>query len=177
MSIREEWLEVVAEVAAARVRSRSPALARLYRVAVAEARAALQSFSADIHGQADDLVHDLLHEKLDAILEARNPRGLFITAIRNAAIDLQRRDKRLARGEDAVTALEASDEALALDDAASARQEAERLTATLSARERQVFAALAAGEERDDIAGALGTTRANIDQIVSRTRKRLGGAS
>ena len=65
----------------------------------------------------------------------------------------------------------------ALDDAASARQEAERVVVTLSDRERQVFAALAAGEERDDIARALGTSRANIDQIVSRTRKRLGCAS
>lgn len=176
MSIREEWLEIVEEVAAARVRSRSPALARLYRVAVAEARAALQSFSADIRGQADDLVHDLLHEKLDAILEARNPRGLFITAIRNAAIDLQRRDKKLAREDEAPSA-ERHDEGPAVDDLLASRQEAERVAATLSARERQVFAALAAGEERDDIARALGTTRANIDQIVSRTRKRLGGAS
>lgn len=176
MSIREEWLEVVAEVAAARVRSRSPALPRLYRVAVAEARTALQSFPTDIRGQTDDLVHDLLHEKLDAILEARNPRGLFITAIRNAAIDLQRRDKKLVR-EDETLAVERHDEAPAVDDLLASRQEAERVTATLSARERQVFAALAAGEERDDIARALGTSRVNIDQIVSRTRKRLGGAS
>jgi hypothetical protein len=84
MDTREAWLEVVEEIASAPVRTRSPALARLYRLAVTEATAALARFPADIQWQAEDLVHDLLHEKLDAILEAHNPRGLFLTAIRNA---------------------------------------------------------------------------------------------
>jgi RNA polymerase sigma factor (sigma-70 family) len=121
-------------------------------------------------------VHDLLHEELDAILEAHNPRAYFLTAIRNAGIDLQRRNKRLVRGEEAAPSLDRTDESPLAEEVLAVRQEAERLSATLSSKERQVFAAIAAGEEREDIARAMGTSRANIDQIVSRARKRIVGA-
>jgi len=176
MSTREEWLEIVEEIAAAPVRTRSPALARLYRLAMTAATTALARFPLDIQGQAEDLVHDLLHEKLDAIVGAHNPRGLFVTAIRRNAIDLQRRDKRLVHEDEDDPATQPPDPSAPVDEALASRQEAEQLTATLSPKERQVFAAIAAGEEREDIARALGTSRANIDQIVSRARKRLVGA-
>jgi len=176
MSTREAWLEVVEEIAAAPVRTRSPALARLYRLAVTAATTALARFPSEIQEQVEDLVHDLLHEKLDAILEAHNPRGLFVTAIRRSAIDLQRRDRRLVQEDEDDASTQARDPSAPVDEALAARQEAERLSATLSPKERQVFAAIAAGEEREDIARAMGTSRANIDQIVSRARKRIVGA-
>jgi DNA-directed RNA polymerase specialized sigma24 family protein len=45
----------------------------------------------------------------------------------------------------------------------------------LSPRDRAIVVAAALGEEREDIARNLGTSRANVDQIVSRARKRLSG--
>lgn len=177
MATAEEWREVVDEIARAAHRTRSPAQARLYRIAVDEGRNALRNFPPDIRGQADDLVHDQLYAKLDAIVGAASPRALFITMIRNAAIDVQRRQKRFVREDEPDAEPRVADEGEPLDEATAARFEAVRVVAALTARERQVFAAVASGEERDDIARVLGLSRAGVDQIVSRARKRLRGAS
>lgn len=177
MATSDEWREVVEQIADAAVPERSPALPRLYRFAVEEARLALRSFPASVREQVDDLVHDKLHEKLRSIVDAASPRAFFVTAIRHAAIDLVRRQKRLAPQDELDEAPSANDAALAPDEAASVRIEAVRVLATLNVRERQIFGAIAAGEDRDDIAAALYTSRANIDQIVSRTRRRMGGGS
>jgi RNA polymerase sigma factor (sigma-70 family) len=177
MATSDEWREVAEQIADASVPERSPALPRLYRFAVEEARFALKSFPAAVREQVDDLVHDKLHEKLRSIVDAANPRAFFVTAIRNAAIDLLRRQRKLAPQEELDAAPPANDAVPAPDETASLRIEAMRVLATLDDRERQIFGAIAAGEDRDDIAAALGTSRANIDQIVSRARRRMGGGS
>jgi transcriptional regulator len=48
--------------------------------------------------------------------------------------------------------------------------------AGMGARERAVLVADACGEAREVIAKAWGTSRANVDQIVSRGRRRVGDA-
>jgi DNA-binding NarL/FixJ family response regulator len=47
------------------------------------------------------------------------------------------------------------------------------LLATLTPREREVVLAVASGERPEDLAAQLKTSRANIDQIVSRARRSL----
>lgn len=172
MSSSAEWREVVELIAGAPIPARSPELAHLYRIACEEGRHALRRFPQDLRAQVDDLVHDILFDKLGAILGATNPRGLFIITVRNAAIDLQRRQGRVDL-DDGTTAERSRSPARSADQVVDARREAERVAALLSPREQQIFAAIADGEDRDDIAAALGTSRANIDQLVSRARRRL----
>ena len=176
MSVSEDWDEAVAQVAGASTPASSPALVLLYRLACDEARHALRRSPDGVREQVEDIVHKLLFEKLEAILKADNPRSYFTTAVRHAAFDLQRKDRRLMFDEG-----RASDHLPARgsepDEVVIARAEAERALALLSPREQEIFSAIAEGEDRDDIAAVLGTTRANIDQIVSRARRRLAGGS
>lgn len=146
----------------------------LYRLACEEGRRALRRFPDRVRAEVEDLVHDILFDKLGVILGAASPRAMFITVIRNAAIDLQRREAR-ARPDDDTDVEHVNSLANGADQVVAARLEVERVTALLTPRERQVFAAIASGEDRDDIAEALGTSRANIDQLVSRARRRLAG--
>ncbi len=177
MATSDEWREVAEEIAEAATPERSPALPRLYRYAVEAARLALRRFPAAVPEQGDDLVHDKLHEKLRSIVDAANPRAFFVTAIHRAAIDLLRRQKKFAPQDELDAAPPANDAVLAPDEAASLHIEAVRVLAMLDGREQQIFGGIMVGEDRDDIAAALGTSRANIDQIVSRTRRRMGGGS
>lgn len=171
MSGSEEWRRIVEEISATDPPLRSHALVSLYQLACADARAALRSFSTHIREQAEDLAQDIVFEKLGALIAAPNPRALFYTAVRNAAIDLQRQHARRPRDEDPIEQLPSLD--AAVESHVGARLELARAQALLTPRELDIFVAIAAGEERDDIARAFGTSRANIDQLVSRARKRL----
>lgn len=173
MSGSEEWRRIVDEVAATDPPLRSRALVELYRLACADAQAALRTFAPTIREQAEDLAQDLVFEKLDTLLAAPNPRALFYTAVRNAAIDLRRREARRPTDEDPSERLPSPDASAAVESQVGARLELARAQARLTPRELEIFVAIAAGDDRDDIAKLLGTSRANIDQLVSRARKRL----
>jgi DNA-binding NarL/FixJ family response regulator len=45
----------------------------------------------------------------------------------------------------------------------------------MAPREREIVVAVAMGEDREELARSYNTSRANIDQIVSRARRRLHG--
>lgn len=174
MSAKEDWQDAIAQIAEGANPASSPDLPRLYRLACDEARHALRRFPEGVRVQVDDLVHDLLFEKLASILGATNPRAFFVTAVRNAAIDLQRRERRFVEdGERSMDREPARDRGA--EEVVAARAEAARVLALLSPREREIFSAIAAGEDRDEVAVVLGTTRSNIDQLVSRARRRLAG--
>lgn len=173
MAGSEEWRRVTERIAHAESPRRSPELSVLYQFACKDAQFALRRFPAWVREQAEDITQDLIFEKLDALLNAPSPRGLFMTSVKNAAIDLQRKEARRPSAEEPIEDLPSNDGSAAVESRVAARLDARRITEQLTVREREIFSALAVGEERDDIAAALGTSRANIDQVVSRARKRL----
>lgn len=115
-----------------------------------------------------DLIHDSLMD-LAQLRAADSPRAWFITVLTRKALSWLRRgdadvkgatDRHQSKPDDAPP-----DPDFVLD--------ARRALAHLPPREQQVLWAVAAGESREELAQALGTSRANIDQIVSRCRRAL----
>jgi DNA-directed RNA polymerase specialized sigma24 family protein len=117
--------------------------------------------------RARDLVADLLVAKLDDLVESADPYPYFCTAVRNAGRSWLRRPTAKVRPDSGVARVTQEDAS------ASARLELERVVIRLRPQEAEIFAAIAVGEDRDALARSYGTTRANIDQIISRARKRL----
>ncbi|MDP3207705.1 MAG: sigma-70 family RNA polymerase sigma factor [Rhodoglobus sp.] len=185
MPSRDEWIAVVQCVAESSGPGRGEEINRLYRFAMDEGRSALRGMQWVGPSEVEDLVHDKLHAELASLLLATDPRAYFCTIVRRAALDLRRKVQG-KRGDGTarrvfVSVDDADFQALPaedppVDEALARRREAREIVARLSERELQVFAAIMHGEDRDDIAAALGTSRANVDQIVSRTRKRVGSA-
>lgn len=141
-------------------------MARLYALARAEAHRALRGFRAIDRARVDDLLHDVLLRCLDAMLHAESPRAFFRHVLLNDARSwLRRRDATIAttRGDHRVTC---DDPALRLD--------GRRALARLSVRDRAIVVAVGLGHEREAVARAHGTSRANVDKIVSRLRQRAG---
>jgi DNA-directed RNA polymerase specialized sigma24 family protein len=166
------WKEAVAGVRADREKN----LPRLYELARADGPKLLSRFARRLGDERVlDLVHDLLATKLESILAADEPRALFCTALQRRAISWLRRG-------DADVVEDKPD--IAND--ASLDQEPERQRFLLDARaaldglpprERMMVVAVALGEEREAIAREFQTTRANVDQIVSRVRRRFSEES
>ncbi|MEZ4409510.1 MAG: hypothetical protein R3A52_24015 [Polyangiales bacterium] len=172
----EAWRETVARVRSSPDWRRSPAFAELYALVSREAERVFRAF----RGRAFDMdeAHDLLAERMTEILSAESPRAYFATALRRRLIDVERR----ARTRREAPRTEATDEAARRVPSPGTESGAERVAfvidaragvARLTLRERDVLVAVAEGEDRDALARALGTSRANIDQIVSRARQKL----
>lgn len=173
MSSHEDWREVIDALSGSPAPLRSPHMTRLYTLAVKTAHDALRSHGPSVREQVEDLVHDKLFACLEDLLTASKPRAFFVTAIRRAALDLVRRERRYDHDDETPDA-HLSDPSPCADDTIASREELSALIASLSARERDVVGAVAQGCDREELAAALGTSRANIDQIVSRVRKRFG---
>jgi DNA-directed RNA polymerase specialized sigma24 family protein len=144
-------------------------LPRLYELALADGPLLLRGFRRRLGDERIlDLVHDLLAAKLEAIVLAEEPRALFCTALQRRAISW------LRRGDSAVVA---EAEGAGADERADERQEflldARNALERLPERERAMVVAVALGEEREAIAQEFRTTRANVDQIISRVRRRF----
>lgn len=173
MPAAEEWKAVVALVRAAAEPLQSPHLPRLYELALADGPRLLGNFRRRL-GQERivDLIHDLMAAKVDAIIAADEPRALFCTALQRRAISWLRRG-------DAEVVAEVRETADACGAAEDERQgfilDAKSALDQLPARERAMVVAVALGEERESIAREFGTSRANVDQIVSRVRRRFSG--
>lgn len=175
MATRQEWDEIIARIQGEPDPLRSPHLRRLYEVALSDGPRFLASFQRSLGEERTlDLVHDLLAEKLQAIIEAETPRAFFCTALQNRARSWVRRG-------DAKVVESPPDSSRA---AASDRSEEERRAfvldardalAALSERDRGIVVAAAIGEDREAIARDFRTSRANVDQIVSRAQKRFRG--
>ncbi len=167
---RDEWNELVGSLGETD-RTRSPRFPEFYVLAVRDGAKFLASFRASL---GDERIHDLIHDVLadaDTILRADTPRALFYTALKRRAISWKR------RGDAPVVETPPVEVATEHAHAVEARRafvlDAQAAFDALPDRERLIVAAAALGEDRETIARDLRTTRANVDQIVSRARKRF----
>jgi RNA polymerase sigma factor (sigma-70 family) len=173
---RDEWDRIVVRLRRAGDPYGDPAFAELWTLACEDGPAALESFRRS--GKLDeariaDLTRDLVIGALPAILEAVNPHAYFVAAIVNAARSwLRRGSARVVSPGDRSAAHDETHPVAVAPDLESCI-DASDFMLTLSERERSVLQALGHGEDRDAIARALGLTRANVDQIISRARRRF----
>ncbi len=173
MPTAEEWKAVIARLRAAADPLQSADLPRLYALALADGPRLLGSFRRRLgEDRVVDLIHDLLAMKAEAIIAADQPRALFCTALQRRAISwLRRGDAQVAA--DVPEAADAS--GTTEDERRGFILDAKTALDHLPARERAIVVAVALGEERESIAREFGTSRANVDQIVSRVRRRFEG--
>lgn len=132
---------------------------------------------------SSDWQEDLLHEvvgnpsKMKKILGATSPRAMYRTIVCNLVIDwvalaanqLDPRDERSTRQNPSGEVPEVGGR-LGPDQGLCERMDAARFLALCSPRDRDVLLAVQAIEDREEVARQFGTTRANVDQIVSRVR-------
>lgn len=168
-----EWQDLAREIRAAKDPWPSRALVRLFALAEEDGRRALRSFTGEMDDAAIvDLIRDLLVAQLHAVLEAEEPRGFFWRALVRRAISRKRKGS---------SRVEPTPEQEPPPSGPLDAEEQNRISrldraaawARLSPREQEVLSALAEGEDRDALAERWGTTRNNIDQIISRARRRL----
>jgi RNA polymerase sigma factor (sigma-70 family) len=183
----EEWAEVAELIRQEGGPLKSRAVTQLYRYAQADGPLMIRSFERQLGQEVlAELTHALFAEKLDAIVAADSPQAFFKTALRRRAISWLRRG-------DSVVASEAPQPGMAtplsgapgvtaqgrnIDEDAEQRRfvlDARMLLNSLSERDRQIAVAAGLGEDREEIARTYSTTRANVDQILSRLRKQLKG--
>lgn len=159
-------------LAAALRRSASPwsseAFGALYELARDEGASALRSFRAIDSERRRDLALDTLLAKRAEIIAAERPRAFFRTVLQRDAISWMRSPRSRV----------ASDEALATccgckssDARHVERLDALRRVAALDGRSRAMLVADAMGESRPEIAARAKTSRANVDQVISRARR------
>lgn len=175
---KEEWVRLVTLIRQDRQRlgsaASSPHVRRFYECSVEQGRFLLRSFRQEL---GDDRLDDLIHDVLvgwETITETEpSPHAWFERCLVNRAISWKRRPAAEVVADDA-GAWDAhaspDDEERRQIDRMHARQFfLERLTHT----ERSIMSALEFGHSREQIAEALGKSRPNVDQIISRLRKRL----
>lgn len=168
-----EWNDLVREIRAAKDPWSCRALGRLFALAEEDGRKALRSFAGEMGDAAiDDLIHDLLVDQLIPIVQADEPRGYFRRALVRRAISRKR------KGSSRVEAASEQEPPPSgpldvVEQTHAARLDRAAAWARLSPREQEVLSALGEGEDRDALAERWGTTRNNIDQIISRARRRL----
>jgi DNA-directed RNA polymerase specialized sigma24 family protein len=173
VATRQDWDEIIVRLRDEAHPSRSPLVARLYEVALDDGVRFLSSFKRTLGDERTlDLIHDLLAEKLEAILAAETPRAFFCIALQNRARSwLRRGDARV------VESPPDSSRRDGVDDSDSDRQafvlDARDALDALSERDRAIVTAAGYGENREVIAREFKTSRANVDQIVSRLQKRF----
>ena len=171
---RAIWDEIIEVLRAAPDPYECPELARLWALALEEAPRALARFRGP--GRLDDeriadLTKDFLVEHLHALLDAVSPRAYFIVALQNSARSWFRKgSSRLA--------LDERDDTSSGEDPAAIADPTQLIHARdflrgLSQREYDVFVGIANGADREELARALDISRANLDQIVSRVRRRF----
>lgn len=153
-------------------------LPRLYALAERDGPGFLRSFRHTLDRErVMDLIHDLLAEKLAEILEAGNPRAVFRTALVRRAISWKRRG-------DAAVMEDLSDDVMVAEGTSAGSEEerhhfrvmARRALERLPEWKRAIVVAVASGEDRNVIAARFDTSRANVDQIVSRVQRQFKGA-
>jgi RNA polymerase sigma factor (sigma-70 family) len=156
---------------------KSPHLGRLYELALADGPRLLASFRRRLgDDRILDLIHDLLAAKLEAIVMADEPRALFCTALQRRAISWLRRGDAAVVEDPEEDSTVASSSEESEDERQGFILDARNVLSKLPDRERAMVVAVALGEDREAIAKTFGTSRANVDQIVSRVRKKLASA-
>jgi RNA polymerase sigma factor (sigma-70 family) len=169
---RDEWNELITRIRADSDPLRSPHLREFYAVAVRDGMRLLASFRRSLGDERLlDLIHDVLAD-VDQILSAETPRAFFCTALQRRAISWRRRgDASVAE-----TPPEEVGETGPHDEEARRAFMLDAIQAldALPDRDRRIAIAAGLGEDREAIAREHGLSRANVDQIISRARKRLG---
>lgn len=170
----EEWSALISEVRAAPSPEESPAYNRLYTLAMRTGKAMLGAkFGRQLDdGDIEHLVSTKFAATSSEIVNASNPRGFFVTAIVREAIGVIRRSHTADKHAPELTRVgdmraRAQDEQARVDTIAMAA-----CFETFSPRDQQILRAVGEGDDREAIARHFATSRANIDQIISRSRKR-----
>jgi DNA-directed RNA polymerase specialized sigma24 family protein len=191
VSVADEWVELAAKLRTADNPYAAPEAARLIQLALGAGRAILGKQFPNLQETArEDIVHDLLAQQLPAIVASSAPRAFFGRCVVHAAISWIRYEKVregvvVGRGHDDDPDDSSAEpgEQLAPGDRLGSLSD-ERAVVTLdlkdrleylTERERTVLIAVAMGEGREELAMLLGTSRANIDQILSRVRRSFSG--
>ena len=146
-----------------------PEAATLYRLMRAEGERVLRGYRQIDRARREDLVGAVFVRALERIVAAADPCAYLRTALCHEARSwLRRRDA-------AVSEAVGETRAPTVDGArrVEARLVLRRVCEVLSPREITVLHAVTEGEDRDSLARRLGTSRANIDQILHRTRARV----
>lgn len=170
----DPWAAATAALRDASAPEESAAFGALYELVRREGRGMLRSFQKIDDARKDDLAFDALDAALPALLRADSPRAYFAKALRNKALSWRRSPRAAVASPDGASEARGSggpvdgEERLAL-----ARLDAGRALDALRPRERAVLLADAEGWSREEIAAMLCTSRANVDQIVSRARRRV----
>lgn len=179
MATVDQWGELCALIRETGGLAKSPHVAELYGYALRDGKRTLRSFHQLDEHRREDLIHDALAKALPQIVSSETPKALFTVTVRRIAIDRFRREARTTRNEiadDKLVAHQADgtpDSATVIDANKALEDVRRRADNRLTPRERDVLFAVAYGEDRDVIARQYDTTRVNIDQIVSRARRKL----
>lgn len=172
----DPWASLAAAIRGASSPWSCAAFGALYGLALAEGVQALRSFRDLDEARRADLALATLVTKLDAIAAADRPRAFFRKVLYRDAVSWRRSGRarvateadapeRCAHGEGPCDAVEC----LALR-----RLDANAALGRLSDRQRAMLLADAEGYSREEIARAHATTRANVDQVLSRARRGAG---
>jgi DNA-directed RNA polymerase specialized sigma24 family protein len=170
----EAWREAADAVRCATSPWEGDGFAALYALALREGRRTLRGFRTLDDARRDDLAAEVITRRLREVAGATRPRAYFRVALRRTALSWIRGERLTLREEGEVEYVEGP-----LDEEETRAVyaiDARGALAGMGARERAVLVADACGEAREAIAKAWGTSRANVDQIVSRGRRRVGDA-
>ncbi|MFO0649351.1 MAG: hypothetical protein U0326_24120 [Polyangiales bacterium] len=171
----DPWSVIAAELRASASPWRSAAFARLYDLARAEGPRVLRSFRALDRERRVDLAIDTLVAKAEQIIAADRPRAFFRKALHNDAVSWTRSPRARVDAFPEEAPLHDQGAPDASEASLIYRLDARRRFHALDTRARDVMLAEAVGETREAIGQAAGTSRANVDQIISRARRRHAG--
>ena len=177
VDLLEAWTALIEEIRQAPDPVASPALGRLYQLALGCGARVLARFHNISPEDRADLVAEVLADKLRLLVSPKvdRPLGLFVTTLTCRALDHLRAEGVRRKNEAGLRDVAVLQQAASGDETDRVRGlDTVRALATLSPRDRDIVWAVALGEDRDQVALAFGTTRANVDQIYSRFRKRHG---
>lgn len=176
MGTRAQWNALATRLRRATDPFEQPEIAELWALACEEGPRRLAKFRRA--GRLDDeriadLTRDLLVSALPSIIHAENPHGYFIAALTNAAVSWLRKGSSPVMSADEPEGLRPGMHATTPAPDHAFRIDVIDFLQTLSEREYDALIGVAHGENRAELARLLGITPGNLDQVVSRARKRF----
>lgn len=168
----EEWHRLVEQVRRASSPTESPALPQLYTLAMETGRKVLRAkFPRLSEADHEDVLSEKFTRELPAIVGASRPRSFFITVIIRATVDARRRSQTRDRYAKQTHKLVEPQPGRG-DDTQAETLAMLACLQSFSQRDQQILRAVHEGEDRERVGQLYGTSRANVDQIVSRAKER-----
>jgi RNA polymerase sigma factor (sigma-70 family) len=169
----EEWHRLVEQVRGASSPTESPVLPLLYTLAMETGRKVLRAkFPRLSEADHEDVLSEKFTRALPAIVGASRPRNFFIKVIVRATLDAQRRlqtrDRYIAKETHKLVESQPGRS----DDTQAETLAMRACLQSFSQRDQQILRAVYEGEDRERVAQLYRTSRANVDQIVSRAKER-----